>query len=532
MLELGQTAPFAVMKFLKDDFDIVTASGTKLATTLTERCEAGASGNPPPSVSGHATEQGDVRMDTGLAQPECGQTCGRSDVLFPPEGAMVHEGRFVPWFAPIASVLHSKWALAFSPSVRASAAALAEGGWWTQQRLFDVGLAADPYCRACCQLEHESKVGSLWHRLCECKARVCDVVSNLPRWLRDLAYARPRDPLFAEGVPLRPVFPGAPLQIRVPVGPCLAEGRIAVGQAYTDGALSGSVPRANRAGWAFIVDDGSSRPWGEYGTCDEPYASVLRAELRALLELLRVTVGPITAHVDNMAVVDGVASGRDWCCDSRREGADLWREIWDRLDDLEGLVSVVKIKAHLTFADVVTQRIDFRHWIGNVLADKYAKAGAKLAKDSSPTEAITSQWHRACDWYKWVLHRASEWVEDTAPSAPLPPPVPSRQQAGTSPPSPSHEVWRNHEWAWCRKCGAHGRWAHGANAPASLRRTCGGTIAERAGLRQGGHRDGDSHRDDGRCSLAFLRSRGASLFLAPSPEGCDPTYGRREPGRS
>ena len=66
---------------------------------------------------------------------------------------------------------------------------------------------------------------------------------------------------------------------------------------------------------------------GKYGVCSEPYASVLRAELRALAEILRITCGPLDVYVDNAQVVEGVQLGREWGVGSSREGADIWREI-------------------------------------------------------------------------------------------------------------------------------------------------------------------------------------------------------------
>ena len=86
--------------------------------------------------------------------------------------------------------------------------------------------------------------------------------------------------------------------------------------------------------------------WGKYGAVAEHYPSVVRAELRALLEILRHTAGGLVIHVDNKEVVDGVQLGAAWCCAANRDGADLWRSIWRILDDLAD-IHVVKVKAHL-----------------------------------------------------------------------------------------------------------------------------------------------------------------------------------------
>ena len=139
---------------------------------------------------------------------------------------------------------------------------------------------------------------------------------------------------------------------------------------------------AKRAGWAFIVNDGALLLWGKYGSIGDVYPNALRAELRALLEVLRHTAGGLTIHVDNKEVVDGVSRGRDWCCASGREGADLWIRIWDILPDLEE-VHVVKVKAHLKFASVLEGAISSHDWCGNAIADGWTKTGCGIANQTS-----------------------------------------------------------------------------------------------------------------------------------------------------
>ena len=66
-----------------------------------------------------------------------------------------------------------------------------------------------------------------------------------------------------------------------------------------------------------------------------------------------MTVGPVKIFIDNKAVVQGVKKGEDWCTSSRSSGADLWRQVWRYLNELEGSVEVVKVKAHSKWWDVV-----------------------------------------------------------------------------------------------------------------------------------------------------------------------------------
>ena len=109
------------------------------------------------------------------------------------------------------------------------------------------------------------------------------------------------------------------------------------------------------------------------------------------MEVLRVTTRPIVVHVDSKTVVDGVARGRSWCEDSRREAADLWRKIWNLLDEMLGWVQVVKINAHTTYQDALEGRIPWEHWLGNAVADRWAKAGSAAASRLSPVASVHSQ---------------------------------------------------------------------------------------------------------------------------------------------
>ena len=85
-------------------------------------------------------------------------------------------------------------------------------------------------------------------------------------------------------------------------------------------------------------------------------------------------------------------------------------------------VKVVKVKAHLSFDDVLNGRISLPDWVGNSLADKFAKAGCEVATAMSPTNVIASQWKRAREWYKWVVAFTANWPSDIALAGPITPP--------------------------------------------------------------------------------------------------------------
>ena len=477
ILNLLNVAPRTTLQYLVDDYAVVASAASDVVSRLT--------GGPTDQGGGyarwHAADDRYVKVD---------EKC-------------------IPWFEPAAAVLNSKWAREQSPEAVASVGAVLEGGWWPQERLFTANLAADPYCRACC-----TYVGTFLHRCLECPARRKLRDAACPEALQTAARLSSHDPLFSLGVPRRPACPPAPPEREYTVGQVPVQGALAVGHAYTDGAMRGVFSKAKRAGWAFIINDGTLPMWGKYGSIGDVYPSALRAELRALLEVLRHTAGGLTIHVDNQEVVDGISRGQGWCCASGREGADLWQNIWAMLLDLEDVL-VVKVKAHLKFVRVLEGAISCHDWCGNSVADEWAKAGCEIASHASSCDWVHEQWTRATAWYRWLVRLAGDWVTDTARSGPCPqnvrdaPAVPT-VRSSTEAAAATHELWRNSYNGWCRKCGITAKWSTG-RPPQSFRRICRGTMDERCNLRgrQIAVPPSRGPSDDGAISFATLRAKGA-----------------------
>ena len=285
---------------------------------------------------------------------------------------------------------------------------------------------------------------------------------------------------------------------------------------YTDGALRGTVPKARRAGWAYVVDDNLGPMWGKFGVCSEPYPTVLRSELHALVEILRITTGPIVIYVDNLEVVNGIINGQRWCCHPKRDGADLWRAIWARLRDLEGLVNVEKVKAHLTYQQVLDGKISWASWIGNGIADMWAKQGCAEASRLSPSDWVQAEWHKACAVYKWAACIAAEWIVDTEVALPpvqLPPPsrtIGVKTKHKTRAAHSLHELWRTKRHGWCRLCGINGPWNRRAR-PAIFSRPCAGTMGTRCAIigRERAISPGKAAYDDGAVPMEALFAYGA-----------------------
>ena len=123
---------------------------------------------------------------------------------------------------------------------------------------------------------------------------------------------------------------------------------------FTDGALRQLQwwKEATRAGWgvAQITEDGHLQ-YACYGPLPGPTQTVPRAELHACCMALRMSVGPLTIHTDHKPIVDGLLRAKDWATDGSRVNADLWRELWQLLEDKGGLeddLQIKWVKAHQT----------------------------------------------------------------------------------------------------------------------------------------------------------------------------------------
>ena len=72
-----------------------------------------------------------------------------------------------PDLRPLKAFLGSKRAKS-NGAASGSLRALGEGGWWTQQRLFNEGKVADPYCKGCVGGPRGPIIGTLLHRCAGC----------------------------------------------------------------------------------------------------------------------------------------------------------------------------------------------------------------------------------------------------------------------------------------------------------------------------------------------------------------------------
>ena len=365
-------------------------------------------------------------------------------------GRYEHSGdKPVPWLWPVKTVMRAARRRGLMKQA-ASLRALAEGAWPTQFKLYCQRRAEHMLCRC------GAAVGTLRHKLAECSLSEDLRQRECPEWLQNSSRRGGWNPLFTRGVPARPRAPQTPSNIVWTESSSGEPVRTATGDLFTDGSSKGLYWRARRGGWSVVAVDGAGRwLWTKWGTLGGLNVNSFRAELQAILEVLQIAVPPVRIHTDNQDVVDGVQRGRGWCTRAKAAGADLWRKVFDRLEELasKGQVSVIKVKAHTSWVDLLSRRITPREQFGNWLADGAAKAATAASEAEAPTASFNEQLRTALAWTRWIARYATDWVEDIAPS-PMPKqgsPAEGAWEYGDM--YLRHEKWVVGQHALCRRCG-------------------------------------------------------------------------------
>ena len=474
--------PSLIRKLLRDDYEQVAMGESQVSRDLADIC--GLRGYP------RLTQGRDVRIGEvqgGAAGEAMTEETIKAAKLWRRGKFKHHDDRPVPWIWPIAATVRAARKAGWDKGA-ASLRSLAEGGWPLQQKLWIQGRAEHNWCKC------KAAAGTLWHKLavCQLSEQHRSVSGGLEG--RKEGLAAPWDPLYSRGALARPKDP--PIVPELTWHETAFEGveKVATKCVYTDGSAFGKFWKATRAGWAFVVLDEEGRwQWTARGTLAGPNCSSFRAELKALLEALRVTVGPVKIFIDNKAVVQGVKKGEDWCTSSRSSGADLWRQVWRYLNELEGNVEVVKVKAHSKWWDVVEGKIAHREYVGNMMADLAAKEAAKAAEDTAPAAPFNRQLTRIMRWLKWILKYTAEWTEDvegqdkeeTAENEAGLRIRTEEADEGTAG-ALGHELWKCRGEMTCRRC--NGSWKVGEDREATaVSRKCGGCAAGRAATQSTGN---------------------------------------------
>ncbi len=156
---------------------------------------------------------------------------------------------------------------------------------------------------------------------------------------------------------------------------------------FVDGSGSTSDPRSRRGGWGvawLTQNDQALREFsgGYFGPLQGDKQTVPRAELSAVLFLLRATEGPIQIWSDCTYVVSGMAKKRFLIPQGKNQ--DLWFSVSRALAARgEGFVRVDWTKAHPTPKEIIKYSLGPDRVLGNAIADELAKKAANLHEPSS-----------------------------------------------------------------------------------------------------------------------------------------------------
>ena len=109
-----------------------------------------------------------------------------------------------------------------------------------------------------------------------------------------------------------------------------------IGHIFTDGAMKARWwwIESQRAGWGAAMMNGRRLISGIFGTLPGPCQTVPRAELHAIVEVLRVTIRPAWIHTDHFNILTAIAKGKAHTTSPGHPNADLWNTFWGIIEDL------------------------------------------------------------------------------------------------------------------------------------------------------------------------------------------------------
>ena len=211
---------------------------------------------------------------------------------------------------------------------------------------------------------------------------------------------------------------------------------------------------------------------------------MIRAALQAIDEALMRAGEPLTFHTDSQIAVTAFQNGKEHCCSSKSEGADIWARIWSRLEGF-GSFQLCKVKAHTTVEDVADGLISAADQAGNAAADFFAVQARLIAQSASLVNSFERHYARARKWYAIVLRAIRLWKDDALADL--------QQDGGDGQGQENerqrehtvradqrgrrHEVWMLPQEIVCRACGK--RFGPGVDLATIARRRCEGPMMAR-----------------------------------------------------
>ena len=261
-------------------------------------------------------------------------------------------------------------------------------GLWPRQRIHDIGRPIEARCPRC-RAANETLAHRFWY--CPANKKIDHPsIAKSDYLVSEARSYHAKFPCFW----LRGVVPGAWLE-----DPCVKdEPRLrrfhiegihtfvpsssSKQAVFTDGSGGKYTKdkRLRRCGWGWIV---LSHPregeflchQGGFGTLEGWSQTVPRAELRAAIEAVAGTVGPVDIFTDCGMLVRGAARPMSQWCDGAN--CDLWLELYTAVSNHRGSVDFIKVKAHDDGTLMRQGRQSPFAFFGNCLVDRLASQGAQ-----------------------------------------------------------------------------------------------------------------------------------------------------------
>jgi len=257
--------------------------------------------------------------------------------------------------------------------------------------IFSVATSADPSPKPGAEKKECVPDGTPYHRLWECPATAAVRRKGDPRYQLGGEQALSDDLLYTRCLVSERTVPFQPTPESVHWRAGAHQLLHLEGHAASDGSLKHKHRAGGQCGWSVAGRSGGSEIviWGSMPCSLPVHKKILRAELWGLFQSLRHCLPPITVHVDCEAVLTMLARGKKWCTAARTRHADVWRRIWQYIDDIglgaHGAV-FAKCAAHLSQARRA-ELPPFQAHVSelNEVADSWAKHGADMD--------VPVQWH-------------------------------------------------------------------------------------------------------------------------------------------
>ncbi len=319
------------------------------------------------------------------------------------------------WVRPVRTALGR-----LPPAAKAALKRSWTGGYWCRARLADCALAGSPECEACGGPRDDR-----YHRIWEC-SRTADKreTYTTPAMREQAALVERDDWVYTRGLAPN-LWQLAPRPRddyeEVHIGPdmkTLDQALLLDMDVFVDGsALWPSNPDARRAGWSIVMIDAEGQLVGAiYGHLPWPEADEQtpgQAEMYALRRAAELAIGPIKIYTDYKEAAEGPRKGVEATVGPRSKHAAHWRAFWLAADGAD--ISVVKVKGHITEAEVANDpELGWRRK-GNALADRLAKKGARAHfsnehwEQAKRNDAEQEKVAKLCEWIGVAL---GEWAHE------------------------------------------------------------------------------------------------------------------------